>query len=177
MPNPGQRNFGSNNTSINGPAAPAPSSSEVALWEQFDLAHRFVAQQLDHTIERDHGLNSHGFELLRALASATEKRLWMSDLAVRLGLTRSGVTRLVERLEAGGSVIRLRDDLDRRVVHAQLTTGGEARLEAVAKTYDTTLGELLNGRFSDRELQDLGQALGMPSTMVAARTTTKDGDS
>ena len=93
MPNPGQRNFGSNNTSINGPAAPAPSSSEVALWEQFDLAHRSVAQQLDHAIERDHGLNSHGFELLRALASATEKRLWMSDLAVRLGLTRSGVTR------------------------------------------------------------------------------------
>jgi DNA-binding MarR family transcriptional regulator len=62
----------------------------------------------------------HGSELLRTLASATAKRLRMSDLAARLTLTPSGVTRLVERLEADGSVTRLRDDADRRVVHAHL---------------------------------------------------------
>jgi DNA-binding MarR family transcriptional regulator len=140
--------------------------SEVALWEEFDLAHRSVVRQLDRVLEREHDLSLHGFELLSALASATgtAKRLRMSDLAARLQLTPSGVTRLVERLEADGSVTRLRDDADRRVVHAQLTTRGAARVTAVAETYGVTVRALLSEYFSDGERHDLGHALGVPST-------------
>src|SRR5262245_44311829 len=87
----------------------------------------------------------------------------MSDLAPRLGLTPSGVTRLVERLERDGSVTRLREDADRRVVHAQLTTRGAARLAAVAETYGVTVRALLSERFSDGELHNLSQALRVPS--------------
>jgi DNA-binding MarR family transcriptional regulator len=106
----------------------------------------------------------HGSELLRTLASATAKRLRMSDLAARLTLTPSGVTRLVERLEADGSVTRLRDDADRRVVHAHLTARGTARLVAGAETYSATIRALLSERFSDEELHHLSRALRMPST-------------
>jgi len=140
---------------------PSPLSL-VALWEEFDLVHRSVGRQLDRAIQREYGLSVHGFELLRALTSTTARRLRMSDLAPRLDLTPSGVTRLVERLEGDGSVARLREDADRRVVHAQLTTRGAARLAAVAETYGVTVRALLSERFSDGELHGLSQALRVP---------------
>jgi DNA-binding MarR family transcriptional regulator len=92
----------------------------------------------------------------------------MSDRAAQLTLTPSGVTRLVERLESDGSVTRLRDDGDRRVVHAHLTARGTAKPAVVAETHSATVRALLNGRFSDGELHDLGRALRMPSTTSVA---------
>jgi len=139
-------------------AVPTPIRP-VALWEELDLAHRSVARQLDRALEGEHDLSLHGFELLRALASAAAKRLRMSDLAARLTLTPSGVSRLVERLESDGSVARLRDDADRRVIHAQLTARGMVRLVAGTETYGATIRALLSELFSDDELHDLSRAL------------------
>ena len=171
----GRRNFGGDTVSISASAARGATASEVALWEEFDLAHRSVVLRLDRALEREHALSVPGFGLLRARASVTAGRLRMSDLAARLDSTPSGVTGLVERLESAGNVTRLRDDADRRVVHAQLTPRGTATLAAAAETYDLAVRALLHERFSARDLHGLRQALHVPSTTML--TTGKDDDS
>jgi DNA-binding MarR family transcriptional regulator len=84
--------------------------------------------------------------VLVTLASAPERRLRMAELADAILLTRSGLTRLVDRLERAGLVERVRCPGDGRGLNAVLTDAGLARLAEVAPTH-------LDGvrrRFADR---------------------------
>ena len=68
------------------------------------------------------------YELLLVLAYSHERRLRMSELADTLALSRSGATRLIDRLEAGSLVRRTSCDTDRRGAWAELTDAGYDRL-------------------------------------------------
>jgi DNA-binding MarR family transcriptional regulator len=89
-------------------------------------------------------------------------------LALRLRIDPSGVTRLVDGLERDASVTRVRDVGDRRVVYAQLTSRGAARLLAATSTYRHSIPALLTSRFAAQDLSDLHQALRAHPTMRAA---------
>jgi DNA-binding MarR family transcriptional regulator len=75
------------------------------------------------------------YDVLVQLAESPQRRLRMTELAGAVLLSRSGVTRLVDRLERGGLVIRERVDSDGRGVVAVLTQAGFDRLKAATSTH------------------------------------------
>ncbi|HEX6116660.1 MAG TPA: MarR family transcriptional regulator, partial [Solirubrobacterales bacterium] len=72
---------------------------ELAAWRGFLRAHREVVAHLDEELQRAHDLPLSSYEVLLYLAEAEDGRLRMGELAERLLLSRSGLTRLVDRLE------------------------------------------------------------------------------
>src|SRR5664280_1358954 len=105
---------------------PVPRADDPRLraWIAFLRAYSAVTRKLD--AERDLGLAE--YDALVQLALADDRRLRMSELAERVVLSRSGVSRLVDRLEATGLVLRAPCMDDARVSWATLTDAGLARL-------------------------------------------------
>jgi DNA-binding MarR family transcriptional regulator len=93
------------------------------------------------------------------LSQAEERRLKRVDLARRLLLTPSGVTRLLEGLEREGLVERAACAQDLRVTYAQLTDAGAERLEAASCSHVGSVRTLLEEHLTGAEIQSLGALL------------------
>jgi DNA-binding MarR family transcriptional regulator len=115
---------------------------------------RFNAQ-----LVADHGLTINDYEVLLHLSHAEDQRLRRVDLAERVVLTPSGITRLLEGLERGGYVERASCAADARVTYAQLTDAGQAKLREAAQSHVAEIREYMGGRFSEEELEALGSLL------------------
>lgn len=89
-----------------------------------------VRGQLDRALERDAGLPLQWFELLLRLARSPGRHLRMSDLAAQTGLTPSGLTRAIDRLEGAGLAQRVPCPSDKRGSYAALTPTGLERIQA-----------------------------------------------
>jgi DNA-binding MarR family transcriptional regulator len=74
------------------------------------------------------------------------------------------VTRLLDRLEDAGLVERIESDVDQRVVYAQLTVDGAAKLEAAARNHIDAICALLETQLAAPEIAQLGSLLGKLST-------------
>src|SRR5918999_1227401 len=86
----------------------------LAAWGTFLRAHARVVRELERELQDEQDLALTDYDVLVQLAAADDRRLRMSDLADRLLLSRSGVTRLVDRLVGEGLVERMTCDSDRR---------------------------------------------------------------
>lgn len=119
------------------PAAPplAPRDPRLAPWRAFLYAHARVARRLDEDLRAGHGLSLQEYETLLHLAEAPDRRLRMGRLADSLLLSKSGVTRLVDRLVDDGLVERTSCASDARGAEASLTELGLSRLRAAAPTH------------------------------------------
>jgi DNA-binding MarR family transcriptional regulator len=106
-----------------------------------------------------HGLTISDYECLFHLSRADGGRMRRVDLADRLVLTASGVTRLLDGLEQAGLVRRASCDSDRRVVYAELTDEGRGRFEEAAQTHVAGIRTFFEERFSDEELDQLATLL------------------
>jgi DNA-binding MarR family transcriptional regulator len=107
----------------------------LGAWRAFLRAHARVVRELEHELQAEQGLALTDYDVLVQLAGADDRRLRMSELADRLLLSRSGVTRLVDRLVAHGLVERATCDTDRRGQWAALTDAGYERLRAATPTH------------------------------------------
>jgi DNA-binding MarR family transcriptional regulator len=115
---------------------------------------------LSASLQAEHGLTINDYEALQVLARADGRRMRRVDLARRLLLTPSGVTRLLEGLESAGLVERAACDADLRVTYAQLTDAGAERLEAASCGHVGSVRALFEEHFSQEELEALAAALG-----------------
>jgi DNA-binding MarR family transcriptional regulator len=79
----------------------------------------------------EHGLSSVDFTVLLRLVRSPGRRLRMSDLAAQTSLSASGITRIVDRLEKGGLIVREHCPGDRRSLYAALTPAGVERMDEV----------------------------------------------
>jgi DNA-binding MarR family transcriptional regulator len=122
-------------------------------------AHAALTRRLNASLLEDHGLTINDYEALLLISRADEQRMRRVDLAAGLLLTASGVTRLLEGLEAAGLVAREACASDRRVVYAVLTDDGRERLEAASRSHLTQLGALLESRLDPTELSRLSELL------------------
>ena len=95
------------------------------------------------------------YEVLLVLAYSNGRRLRMSELADMLSLSRSGATRLVDRLEADALVTRVSCDTDRRGQWAQLTDAGYERLRGASPTHLRGVAEHFLDRIPSAELESL----------------------
>ena len=131
----------------------------LAAWTAFLRAHARVVRELERELQAEQGMALTDYDVLVQLASAGERRLRMSELADRLLLSRSGVTRLVDRLEAGGLVERVSCDTDRRGQWASLTDAGYARLRGASPTHLRGIASHFLDRLSGEELTELERTL------------------
>jgi MarR family transcriptional regulator, 2-MHQ and catechol-resistance regulon repressor len=107
----------------------------------------------------DHGLTINGYEALLLLARA-DAGLRRVDLAERLLLTASGVTRLLDGLERAGFVDRESCATDRRVTYAVITDAGRAKLEQASQSHVADIRRFFEEHFSTQELDQLVGLLG-----------------
>jgi DNA-binding MarR family transcriptional regulator len=137
----------------------SPESTELETWVQWLRAHAAVTRQLNADLFADHGLTINDYEVLLHLARAPDRVLKPVDLAGRVLLTPSGITRLLAGLERAGLVARVSCASDRRVSYAQLTEAGHAKLRAASKTHLAGVASEFTGRFSAEELATLSELL------------------
>jgi DNA-binding MarR family transcriptional regulator len=132
---------------------------EIAAWVGLLRAHASATRRFNAELVAAHSLTLNSYEVLLHLARADGKRLRRVDLAERVLLTPSGITRLLEGLERAGYVERASCASDARVTYAQLTDAGEAKLREAAETHVTDIREFFRERFSEQELEALGSML------------------
>ncbi|HEY8374778.1 MAG TPA: MarR family transcriptional regulator [Pseudonocardiaceae bacterium] len=112
-----------------------PTHEELAAWRAFLRAHARVTRSLEAELLAEQRLSLAAYDVLVQLDAAPGHRLRMTELADAVLLSRSGVTRLVERLERAGLVVRERSDSDGRGVVAVITQRGRERLRTATGTH------------------------------------------
>jgi DNA-binding MarR family transcriptional regulator len=133
---------------------------QVEAWAQLLRAHAALTRRFTGELLVHHGLTLTDYEVLLHLAHASERRLRRVDLAERVLLTASGITRLLVGLERAGYVERATCASDARVIYAVLTERGYAKLREAAPTHLSGIGDLFAERFAPAELDVLTQLLG-----------------
>jgi DNA-binding MarR family transcriptional regulator len=127
------------------------SREERVLWRRFVETHAAIVRRLDEDLRAQSGLTLSSFEVLYELVRAPGNRLRMAELADQLLFTRSGVTRLVDRLERGGFVERNECAHDGRGVYAILTEKGFDTFEAAAAPHIDGVRRLFFDRLDGRD--------------------------
>jgi len=123
-------------------------------------AHASSVRLLGAQLQAEHGLTVNDYEALYVLSRAEQGRMKRVDLARRLLLTPSGITRLLEGLETTGLVERVACAEDLRVSYAQLTTAGRERLEAASCAHEGSVRSLLEEHLDADEIDALAETLG-----------------
>jgi DNA-binding MarR family transcriptional regulator len=140
---------------IPSPAQEALSPGEIRAWRGLLRAHSCLAKRLDAELEAAHGLPMTYYEVLHRLEESAAGRLRMCDLAEQAQLSRSGLTRLVDRLERDGLLERCSCEHDARGAYACLTAGGRERLSEARGTHLAVVRDQFFSHFSEVELRVL----------------------
>jgi DNA-binding MarR family transcriptional regulator len=112
-----------------------PRDPRLAPWRAFVTAQAQVSRRLDEDLRTEHGLSLQEYVALLILVEAPEHRLRMGRLAELLTLSKSGATRLIDRLVDDGLVARVTCSSDLRGAEAALTPSGVNRLRTAAPTH------------------------------------------
>ncbi|MGH3614970.1 MAG: MarR family winged helix-turn-helix transcriptional regulator [Pseudonocardia sp.] len=112
-----------------------PTHDELESWRSFLRAHARITRALEAELIAEQRLSLASYDVLVQLTEAPQRRLRMTELADAVLLSRSGVTRVVDRLERAGLVSRLPVENDGRGVAAQLTAAGLNRLRVASRTH------------------------------------------
>jgi DNA-binding MarR family transcriptional regulator len=131
----------------------------VGVWRTFLRSHAVVVAQLESELV-GLSLPLAWYDVLLQLAEAPQRRLRMADLADLVLLSRSGLTRLVDRLQAEGLVRREPSETDKRGTYTVLTPAGLQRLRQAAPVHLGGVQRHWLSQFSDDELRTLGSLLG-----------------
>jgi len=138
-------------------AAAAPlTEHELAAWRGMLQVHARITQQLDAQMHAEHGLSVSAYEVLMFLGDAPDHRMRMSDIADRVLLSRSGCTRLVDRLVELGYVTRCAASTDGRGLYAQLTEAGLIKARAARATHLSGVREFFLDRLTATDQIALG---------------------
>ena len=131
----------------------------VVVWRAFLRSHSSIVRKLERDLVEQAGMPLPWYDVLLVLAEAPDNRLRMADLAERVLLSRSGLTRLVDRLASEGLVERQPFPGDARGLYTVLTPGGLARLRAAAPVHLTGISEYFLRRLTDDDLRTLAGLL------------------
>ena len=136
----------------------ALSRRELAAWGGFLHTYKVIISELDGELDRELGLPLSSYEVLLKLASADGERLRMSELAEAVVLTRSGMTRLVDRLERGGLVERRRCLSDARGLECVLTPAGRQLFVRAQKVHIAGVRDRFFSVLSKQQQRNLADA-------------------
>lgn len=138
---------------------PGPGDWRVGVWRRFLRAHAVVLRDLERELDRDAQLPLSWYDVLLTLAQAPGRRLRMAELADGVMLSRSGLTRLVDRLEKAGYVRREPSPDDARGTYTVLSPAGLRRLRDAVPIHLAGVQRHWLAHFDDEELRTLGALL------------------
>ena len=131
---------------------------ELRAWRGLLRTHAMLVKRLDAELEAAHGLALTSYEVLLHLWHAEDNRMRMCDIAESVLLSRSGLTRLVDRLERDGLVERVSCADDARGAYAHLTETGLEKLQEARGTHLQGVRNHFLSHFKPEELDLLGGA-------------------
>ena len=134
--------------------------SALTAWVRLLRTHAALKRDFNARLQFEHGLTVNDYEALLLLSHESDQRLKRVVLAERLQLTPSGVTRLLDGLEAAGFVEKGSCESDARITYAVLTGSGSEKLKEASCSHVAAVRELFGERFGDDELRTLGELLG-----------------
>src|SRR6266568_7230870 len=135
------------------------SEQHLVAWRTFLKAHATLIGRIDHDLVAAQCPPLSTYDVLIELYEAPEHRLRMHELAERVVLSRSGLTRLVDRLEAEGFLTRDRCGTDRRGAYAVITGQGIAALQQAWPVYARGISQYFAQWLTPEEAEVLGSAL------------------
>jgi DNA-binding MarR family transcriptional regulator len=131
--------------------------TELGAWRGLLRVHSRLTKTLDADLEREHGIPLSEYEVLLFLADSPGGRLRMSELADGVLLSRSGLTRLVDRMERDGLLRRERCEDDARGYNAIITDAGRELFGRARRTHLEGVRELFVRKLSAQELRTLAE--------------------
>jgi len=152
-----------------------PRDARLAPWRAFLLAHARVVRRLDEELRAEHDLTIGEYDALLTIAQAPDRRIRMRQLADEVILSKSGVTRLIDRLVDDGLVERSACLADARGAEAVLTDRGLARLRAASRTHLRGIDEHFLASIDRDDLAVIERTLSSVAHRAGA-TTGADGD-
>ena len=129
--------------------------SRLVAWRSFLTAHAALINQIERELLEAGVVPLNWYDVLFALYDAPGQRLRMNELASAIVLSRSGLTRLVDRLEAEGLLVRERSASDRRGAFAALTEKGVEAMRLAWPVYAKGIEEHFACYLSDEEVRIL----------------------
>ena len=145
------------------------TEDELATWRAFIRAHATVTSRLERELEDARGLTLSELDVLLTLDRAPDRTLRLNDLASRVLLTRSGITRLVDRLEDEGFVVRRVCPSDRRGFNAVLNGSGKAAIRRTIGTHLRGVAAAFADHIDDRARPVVRDVLERIAAQPAAR--------
>ncbi len=130
--------------------------TELGAWRGMLRVHALVTRRLDEELRERHGMSLGAYEALMLVGTAPGRRMRISRLSAETLLSVSGMSRMIDRLERDGLVVREACADDRRGAEVVLTTLGRNRLRAARATHLGGVRAEFLARFSDDELEGLG---------------------
>lgn len=137
-----------------------PDSARLDVFGRFLRAHQQVSEALNRNLLQERGISLPWYDVLLQLSASGEDRLRLQDLADRVLYSRSGLTRLIDRMEKAGLVCREPCADDRRGTFAVLTPAGKRELRRAAPTHLRGIEEHFFSKISEDEIALLGRAMG-----------------
>ena len=133
---------------------------QLAAWRAFLEAHARTTELLARELKETEGIALTWYDVLVQLSEADDHRLRMQELADRVLLSKSGLTRLIDRMERHNLVHRSACPSDRRGTFAELTPEGLTMLRKAAPTHLRGVREHFAELFDDDEATTLTELLG-----------------
>ncbi len=131
----------------------------MAAWRAFLEAHARVTERLEQELEAEFTLPLPWYDVLVQLQEADEQRLRMTELAGAVLLSKSGLTRLIDRMLSAGLVARAPDPSDRRGIYVCLTEAGFERLREAAPCHLRGVEQHFTRFLSEDEARTIARAL------------------
>jgi DNA-binding MarR family transcriptional regulator len=134
-------------------------TSALDAWVRLLRGHASLRRSLSAQLQEEHGLGISEYEALLLLSRADDGLMRRVDLADGLGLSPSGVTRLLDGLEAAGFVDKATCKSDLRVSYAVLTDAGRERLRSSSSSHLAAIASVFEERYTPAELATLAELL------------------
>lgn len=134
--------------------------TQLAAWQAFVTAHALVIDLIEQELTEAKQLPLSSYDVLLALVNAPNRRLRMHELAQTVVLSRSGLTRLVDRLEREELLTRDRSGSDRRATYAVLTLKGFRAFRRAWPMYAQGILKHFVHHLTEQEMSTLTQMFG-----------------
>ncbi len=134
-------------------------SSKGSVWALFLTVYAVLVDRIEARLAQQDLPQLGWYDVLWALERAQDQRLRMNELAEQTVISRSNLTRLVDRLEQAGLVARERSQDDRRGAFAVLTAQGKTMRKRMWPVYQSAIRELFENQLSEAEAAAMGKAL------------------
>jgi DNA-binding MarR family transcriptional regulator len=138
---------------------PNDDERPLTAWVALVQAHSVIMEGVENRLVAEAGLPVSWYEVLVRLSRADEEKMRMQDLARAVLLSKSGLTRLADRMEAAGLVERRACASDRRVTYIALTERGRESLERAQPLFASAVERHLADHLAAEDLDRLTGAL------------------